>query len=244
MRFIVIKKRVIFLAAAVALVFAALGAGVSLTDSAQVYLNKTTRKAPIRAVVTADKYVALTFDLGFEAGNAEAAAAVLKSFEVPATFFAVGLWADENEGVVKRLSDAGHEIGTHSNTHPHIIKMTDAQMTLELESSAKTLTRITGKPVELFRAPFGEYSDKLLAVAGGLGLKTVQWDVDTSEFKTAGAAEMSMKVLSDARPGSIILLHTDARAVTEALPLIIEGLRVRGFGFRTVGELLLTAGGA
>ncbi|MDR3317836.1 MAG: polysaccharide deacetylase family protein [Clostridiales bacterium] len=238
MRFILVRKRIVLGVVVGALILTALGVGVTLTGAAEVYLNRPTRKLPIYSVETDDKVVALSFDAAWGAERTEGIVAVLKKYEVPATFFLVGFWVDENPEKVKMLDGAGIEIGTHSNTHPHMNGLTDMQMKLELETSSARIAAITGKPVALFRAPFGEYSDRLLTAAEGLNLKTIQWDVDTLDWQKLAASDIAARVLTKAAAGSIVLMHNDGLHTLEALPLIIEGLKNKGFGFKTVGDLV------
>ena len=96
----------------------------------------------------------------------------------------------------------------------------------------------TGKEITLFRAPFGEYSDKVLDVAESKGLYTIQWDVDTLDWKGLTASQISVRVLKKANKGSIVLMHNDGKHTVSALPLIIEGLKNKGYNFVCVSELI------
>jgi peptidoglycan/xylan/chitin deacetylase (PgdA/CDA1 family) len=240
MRFILIRKRTLVAALAAAFALAVLGVGVGVTDSAQVYLNSVTRKTPIFSVDTTEQIVSLTFDAapGTNAADIEGIIGVLNKFDVKATFFLVGLWADQNEQTVLALDAAGMELGSHSNTHPRMIRLTNAQVALEIEAGIAAITDITKKPVELFRMPFGEYSDKLLTAVEARNLKAIQWDVDTSARTERNSAEISTYVINNSRAGSIILISTENQNSIAALPMIIEGLRNRGFAFKTVGEAI------
>lgn len=90
----------------------------------------------------------------------------------------------------------------------------------------------------MFRPPFGDYDDALVETAAEVGLKTIQWDVDTLDWKELSAKEIAARVLGRAQAGSIILMHNDGKHTAEALPLIIEGLTNKGLGFCTVSDLV------
>ena len=138
----------------------------------------------------------------------------------------------------RKLTNSVFEIGTHSNTHPNMPKLSREKIRLELSESVRIIESIIGKKVDLFRAPFGDYSDTLLEEAQKMGLYTIQWDVDSLDWKGIKASEMATRVLSRVKNGSIILMHNDGEHTLEALPLIIEGIRNKGYGFTTIGKLI------
>ena len=188
---------------------------------------------------TPDKKIALSFDASWGADKTLSILETLERYDIKANFFAVGFWAEKYSDTLKKLSDSGRmEIGTHSNTHPHMPKLSKSQMELELDSSVKIIEEITGKKPDLFRAPFGDYNDALIETATEKGLYTIQWDVDTLDWKGLKAGEMAARVLKKAQNGSIVLMHNDGEHTVEALPLIIEGLKNKGYSFVTIGELI------
>jgi peptidoglycan/xylan/chitin deacetylase (PgdA/CDA1 family) len=136
------------------------------------------------------------------------------------------------------IADAGFDIGTHSNTHPKMSVLSVSKMSEELEASISKITNITGKSVKYFRAPFGDYSDSVLNVASGLGLKTIQWDVDTLDWKGLSADEIFNRVKTSVKNGSIILCHNNSEHILEALPLIISYLKKEGYQMVKLSELV------
>ena len=106
------------------------------------------------------------------------------------------------------------------------------------ETSSKIIESVTGKKPDLFRAPFGDYNDALIETAEEMGLYTIQWDVDSLDWKGLKSGEMAARVINKTQNGSIILMHNDGEHTVEALPLIIEGLKNKGFTFVTIGELI------
>ncbi len=239
MKFITIKKRslvkyfFVFLVAALAIT------GITLTGAAQVYSGISTRKLPIYCVGTEEKVVALSFDACWGNEKTKGILSTLQKHEAVANFFVVGTWAENYSQDLKLLSESGIvEIGTHTNTHPHMPKLSAKKMELELTTSNAIIENITGKKVELFRAPYGEYSDSLLDVSEKLGLKTIQWDVDSLDWKDISAGDMANRILNNVKCGSIILMHNDGKNTLAALPVIIEGLKNKGYSFKTIGELI------
>lgn len=239
MKFITLKKTVLAKLAVALVLVPCLCIGVTKADAAGVYMGKTSRKLPIYSVETEKKEVALSFDASWGAEKTPKILDTIKSYGVCANFFAVGFWAEKYADQLKALSDSGvFEIGTHSNTHPNMPKLSREKIRLELSESMRIIENVIGKKVDLFRAPFGDYSDALLDEAQSLGLFTIQWDVDSLDWKGLSAGEMATRVLSRVQNGSIILMHNDGEHTVEALPLIIEGLKNKGYSFTTIGNLI------
>lgn len=239
MKFLTIKLSSLLKTACCFAAICALTAAVTFTGAAKVYSGKTTRKLPIYSVQTDEKVVALSFDASWGATRTPQILQTIKDYGVCANFFAVGFWAEKYSDELKSLSESGvFEIGTHSNTHPKMSELSASKIRLELTESIKIIENITGQKVELFRAPFGDYNDTLIEEAQKLGLYTIQWDVDTLDWKGLSASEMAKRVMTKAENGSIILMHNDGEHTVEALPLIIEGLRNKGFTFTTIGKLI------
>ncbi len=240
MRFCVLKKRTIKICIAMIAIAVLLSLSINGATSAEVYFGYSTRKVPIYNVETDEKQVAISFDAAWGADKTQGILDILKEFDVSATFFLVGFWVDDYPEMVKAIDEAGMEIGTHSNTHPDMIKLDKNTMANELETSISKITAVTGKPVKLFRAPFGSYNNTLLDVAEGMGLKTIQWDVDSLDWKGLSANNISQRVLSRVKNGSIILMHNNSDNVLDGLRLILNRLKVQGYKVTSVGELVIS----
>lgn len=205
---------------------------------AQVFFYKSNRKIPIYCVDRADKQISISFDAAWGSDKTQNILDILKEHDVPATFFLVGMWVDKNENLVKKMDEQGIEIGTHSNTHPDLTKISEKQIMLELETSCNKIKNITGKEIELFRAPFGAYNNTLLTQTESLGLKTIQWDVDSLDWKGIRANQICSNIFKRVKSGSIILCHNNSDYIVEALPTIITCLKQRGYKFCTIGNLI------
>ena len=243
MKFVLLRKTSLVKIAATAAALALLITGVGLSGSAAVFAGTTVRKLPIYCVETEEKSVALTFDAAWGADKTASLLDTLEKYDAKANFFIVGFWAEKYKDELKMLAESGRvEIGTHSNTHPHMPKLSKSQMSLELTTSCNIIESITGKRPELFRPPYGDYSDAMLSVCEQEKLYAIQWDVDSLDWKGLGAEEMATRVLSRVKNGSIILMHNDGEHTAEALPLIIEGLKAKGYTFKTIGDMIYRDG--
>lgn len=239
MRFWVIKRSTIVLTVLAALVIAAAGTAVYYTGAAAIYNNVSPKKVPIYSVETDEKAVALTFDAAWGADKTLGILDTLEKKDAKATFFLVSFWAEKYSDILKTLAASDRiEIGTHSATHPYMSKLTKNEMQLELSTSKELIEGITKRKVELFRPPYGDYSDRLLDTAKEMGLYTIQWDVDSLDWKNLSKAEITERIVSKCQNGSIVLMHNDGKHTLEALPAVIDGLRAKGFVFKTVGELI------
>ena len=162
----------------------------------------------------------------------------MQAEDVKCTFFTVEFWTKKHPDYIKKISDMGHEIGTHSSTHPKMSGLNKQQIEFELNSSASAITKITGKKVELFRPPFGEYNNLLINTALELGLFVIQWDVDSLDWKDLSASEITKRVTTKVKNGSIVLFHNQGKHTASALPDIIKTLKNSGYQFVPIGELI------
>lgn len=238
MHFCVIKSRSLKIFAVLLVVVVLLAVSINGSTSAQVFFGYAPRKVPIYSVDTSEKQVAISFDAAWGADKTEEILEILDEFDVNATFFLVGFWVDDYTDMVKKIDEAGCEIGTHSNTHPDMVKLDIESVSEELSTSVSKIEAVTGKKVTLFRAPFGSYNNQLLEVAESMNLKTIQWDVDTLDWKGLSASEINSRVLSKVQNGSIILMHNNSDHVLDGLRLILTTLKNKGYQIGSIGELV------
>lgn len=206
--------------------------------SAEVFFGYSTKKVPIYCVETENKQVAISFDAAWGADKTKQIVEICNEYNVKATFFLVGFWVDKYGDMVEYIDSNGFEIGTHTNTHPDMVKLGADAQSLELDKSIELITKITNKPVELFRAPFGSYNNTLLDIAESKNLKTIQWDVDSLDWKGLSAEAITLRILNGVKNGSIILCHNNSDHIVEALPMILDRLQKQGYKVGSVGELI------
>lgn len=195
------------------------------------------RKIPIYCVDRTDNYVAISFDAAWGADKTRQIMDVCESYNVKATFFLVGFWIDKYPEMVKEIDARGFEIGTHSETHPQMSKLSAEKCRQELASSCQKIYELTGKMPKLFRPPFGDYNNQLIEIATELGLYTIQWSVDSLDWKGLSTKQIAERV-QKSKSGDIILCHNNSDHIVEALPLIFESLKLKNLQFCPIGEII------
>ncbi len=198
------------------------------------------RSLPIYSVEREEKKVAISFDCAWGVEHTDALLDAMKKNDVRCTFFAVQFWVEKYPEYVEKIVAAGHEMGTHSRTHPYMSKLTKGQIQEELSSSRTAIEKLTGQKVTLFRPPYGDYNNLLVDTCAEMGLYPVQWDVDSLDWKNLSATEIAMRIINGAKNGSIILCHNNGLHTAEALPLIFSTLKNRGYEFVPISELIYT----
>ncbi|MBE6022041.1 MAG: deacetylase [Cellulosilyticum sp.] len=200
-----------------------------------------TKKLPIYCVDTkGQKKVALTFDAAWGDEDADEILETLKSNNVRVTFFMVGDWMRKYPDLVKRIAEDGHDVANHSNKHPHVNQMNKEAIKKDLLGANEEIKKITGADCMLYRPPYGEYNNTVLEAAEECQCYTIQWDVDSIDWKGYDAPTIVKKVLEHKHlgDGSIILLHNGAKHTAKALPEIIQGLKEKGYEIVPISELI------
>ena len=206
---------------------------------AAVTAGGTQRQLPIYCVERDQKMVSLSFDAAWGNEDTQQLIDILGKYGVKATFFVVGEWVDKYPESVKALSDAGHEVMNHSDTHPHMAKLTAEQVRAEVTACNDKIEKVTGRRPTLIRPPYGEYDDKVVLAIRGMDMEPIQWDVDSLDWKDLSAGEITRRVTSKVAPGSIVLFHNAAKHTPEALPAILENLIQQGYTCVPVSQLIL-----
>lgn len=233
-----IKFKTLALAFVTALMIAVLSVSVYFTGAYAVFYGNTPRLVPIYSVEREEKVCSITFDCAWGTDYTDAILTALKGSNVRATFFMVEFWTEKYPDFVKKIDEAGCEIGTHSSTHSYMSKLNAEGIKAELSASSEAIKEVTGKEVDLFRPPYGDYDDELIKTASEQGYYTIQWDVDSLDWKDLSAADIAMRVINGVTNGSIILMHNNGLHTAEAVPIILETLKNRGYSFVPVGELI------
>ena len=204
-------------------------------NTAQV---STQRLVPIYRVNRDDKHISLTIDAAWDNEYTAEIIRILDKYNVKITFFTAKLWADTYPDDIKALALAGHEIANHSATHPD---MSASEIQKELRETWDIQKKLAGNmAVRLFRAPFGSYSNTLIRECERLGFYTIQWDIDSLDWKLKDPQEVIKRVLSNVSSGSVILMHNDSDVITTVLPVVLEKLISDGYRFVPVSQLIYT----
>lgn len=196
------------------------------------------RLLPIYSVETSEKKVALTFDCAWGADDVEQIIDILYNNDIFATFFTVGTWVDKYGEQVKKLSDAGHEIGNHSDDHAHVNNLSYDANISDMKKCNEKIENITENKVKFYRGPYGEYNNVVIKAAEELSMKVIQWDVDTLDYMGKTADEMCDIIKKKLRSGSIILMHNDTDYTAKSLQQIIDTINELGYEIVPLNELI------
>jgi peptidoglycan/xylan/chitin deacetylase (PgdA/CDA1 family) len=186
------------------------------------------------------RVIALTFDDGPSPYTTQVVR-VLVRMHVPATFFVVGQQLRYFAGALRDELRHGFEVGDHTENHPWLIRLTAALQYAQIHNAALGVSRIGAPFPRLFRAPYGAYDAHTIAVLRRLKMLMVMWSIDPGDWRRPGVKEIVSNVLTNARPGAIVILHDgggDRSQTVAALPAIINGLRRRHYGLVSVPQLL------
>lgn len=236
MRFFIITKRHLTVALSLILGFGIITVGIFSYQS----FAANNRLVPIYCVDDNNqKKIAISFDAAWGNEDTEELISILDKYKVKATFFVVGSWVDKYPESVKQLSDAGHDVQNHSNSHPHMPQLSVQQMTEELNTCNEKISAITGKKPTLFRAPYGDYSNTMLETVTKNDMYTIQWDIDSRDWKSDYTTDMIVRgVCDNVKSGSIVLFHNAAKNTPKALPIILETLIADGYQFELISDLI------
>jgi peptidoglycan/xylan/chitin deacetylase (PgdA/CDA1 family) len=197
--------------------------------------------------------LALTFDDGPSAWTA-ATLDLLREHEARATFFLIGARVRERPDDVRRIVAEGHEVGSHTLTHPRLTEVPDDEVRAEILGGVEALEEVLGERPRLFRAPGFHAAERELAIVTELGLDAVFADVDPEDWRAAKDSHTIFRhVLGGARDGAIVDLHDgypppptssrdDCTPTVEALDHLLPCLRAESYELVTVSELLAAAG--
>ncbi len=194
---------------------------------------------------TNEKVIYLTFDAGYENGCTEKILDTLKTHEVPAAFFLVGNYLEQNADLVRRMVEEGHIVGNHTYHHWDMSKLSDLQsFRTELESLEALYTELTGEPMRKFyRPPQGIYSEENLKMAQELGYKTVFWSlayVDWLNDKQPTSEQAFSKLIPRIHNGAVVLLHSTSETNAAILDDLLTRWKALGYRFESI-EKLFTA---
>ena len=166
---------------------------------------------------------------------------ILAKYNVKVTFFMTGGWVNKYPEDVKYIAEQGHDLGNHSLSHKEMSKLSVSEITQELQAVHDKVKELTGIEMDLFRPPYGDYDNEVITTAQDVGYFTVQWDVDSLDWKDYGADSIVKTVCShkNLKNGSIILMHNGAKYTPQALEQVIQGLLAQGYEIVPISELII-----
>jgi nucleoside-diphosphate-sugar epimerase/peptidoglycan/xylan/chitin deacetylase (PgdA/CDA1 family) len=181
--------------------------------------------------------IAITVDDGPDPFYTPQILDIFRDHEVKATFFVVGGAAEQYPGIVKRMKREGHDVGSHSYSHPYFNQLSWSGATQEIKMTRWVLDRILGEECKLFRPPHGKLSLRSLIPAWAAGQQVVMWNVDLRDYRASSGEVEAQLDQTSFSSGDIILYHGINRAALTALPRVIKEARENGREAVTISQL-------
>ena len=225
------KKIICFVMCAILTASAVCTPTAAKVDSGKVYCRN----------ISKEKKVALTFDDGPHPRFTKEILDILEEYDVTATFFIIGVNAENYPESLKMIVDSGCEIGNHTYSHVRIDKMSDDELEGEMLKCEQVLYSMTGIRPKLFRPPQGRVPENLLSISDKLGYNVILWSIDTLDWSHNPTDNICAAVNNNLSGGDIILMHdyiSGKNTTCDALRRIIPDLLSRGYTFVTVSELI------
>jgi polysaccharide deacetylase family sporulation protein PdaB len=207
-----------------------------------ITVSSTGRKKdlPIYCVDTPDNKVALSFDAAWGNQDTQNILNILAKYNVKVTFFMTGGWVEKYPDDVKKIAVAGHDLGNHSENHKQMSQLNKEQCTQEIMKAHNKVKKLTGIEMKLFRPPYGDYNNNLIETLRECSYYTIQWDVDSLDWKDYGVKSIINKTVNHKKlgKGSIILMHNGAKFTPQALESVITGLQEKGYAIVPISQLI------
>lgn len=211
-----------------------------LTGLVSVSSNVNGRELPIYSVETEEKKIALSFDAAWGNEDTRNILEILEKHNIKVTFFMTGGWVESYPEDVKAICEAGHDLGNHSENHKNMSQLSEEEKTQELLSVHEKVKELTGVEMCLFRPPYGDYDDAVVLNAKRNGYYTIQWSVDSLDWKDYGKESIIDTVVNhkELKNGAIILCHNGAKYTASALDEMITQLKEKGYEFVPISQLI------
>lgn len=181
--------------------------------------------------------VSLMFNVYWGTQEVEGILEALAEYDAKASFFIGGSWADDNTACVRKIVEAGHEVGSHGYFHRDHTTLGYEGNVEEISRSVQFLQLAAGVPVTLFAPPSGAYDEDTVNAAESLGLRTVMWSRDTIDWRDKDEETCYLRATEDLQAGELILMHPMEHTL-KALPRILEYCNTHSLRPITVGENL------
>lgn len=181
------------------------------------------------------KVIALTFDDGPKKGTTDIVLNALEKYHAHATFFVLGSMAEKHPELVRRIADAGQEIGSHSWSHPQLTKLSDAAIQYQIDHTNTVIEQITGKKPALIRPPYGSVDAHVRKYLGNM--QVVLWNIDPEDWKYRDSDYVVQAVMRHAADGRTILMHDIYQTSANAAVEVMRQLTAEGYKIVSVSEL-------
>lgn len=219
---------------------------MSLLDNDQVraYLNRRI----LCEVETDEPVIALTFDDGPSPRHTPELLDMLAARSIPATFFLVGRRVRRFGEIARRIVEAGHEVGNHTDRHVPLSALPSPVIRRELRVTGELIKDRAGVEPRFMRPPFGWFNDRVLKISRAMGYRPVIGSIHPRDSRKPGTGFIVSHVTGRAAAGGIIILHdggwrvsSDRKQTVDAVARITDDLTARGFRFVTLSGLVEAA---
>ncbi len=218
------------------IIFTIILSGAKFNISALPNCNGVFYNNPTKA-----KQVALTFDDGPHPRYTPKILSLLKEYNITATFFIIGINAENYPEALKQIASSGCEIANHTFTHNNIRNMGEGEIEKEILRCEQTVYNITGIKTVLFRPPEGACVLQAKNAVHTLDYNMILWSLDTMDWAHTPSNIIANEIISNIKDGDIILMHdyvSSPNTTIDALKIIVPCLLKAGYDFVTVSELI------
>ena len=211
--------------------------GIASFEKANI-LGAEEKFLPIYNVETKENKVAFTMNCAWNADDIDKILEILKNNNVKITFFMVGDWIEKYPKYVKKIDEEGHEIASHSDTHPHVNNLSYEKHIKELKNANEKIEKIIGRKTNIYRAPYGEYNNTVIKSAQDEGFYVIQWNLDTLDYTGINGEEMWERLKNKIKAGDIILSHNGTKHTADSLDMIIKNIIGKGLQIVKISDLI------
>ncbi|MFS0865668.1 polysaccharide deacetylase family sporulation protein PdaB [Fredinandcohnia sp. 179-A 10B2 NHS] len=221
-------------------------AGIFYIEKGNIAPVFSTEKGP-RVIYKGEKNekdVALTFNISWGDTKALPIIDVLKNEGIKkATFFLSASWAERHPDIVQRIIKDGHEIGVKGYDYKNYIELEDNQIKKDIYKAQDVFKKMGVKTVSYIRTPDGNFDSRVVKLADSLGYTLIHWSIDSNDWNNPGVEKIQSNVLNSIKGGDIVLFHASdsAKQTADALPLIINEIKKKGYSFVAVSDILNNA---
>lgn len=198
------------------------------------------REVPICSAEKEEPEISLTFDVTGSGESVRKILDILEKQQVKATFFVTGEWVQKFPEDTKRILTAGHDLGNNSENHRQMGELSVEECRKEIMQLHDRIKELTGREMNLFRPPYGEYNNTVIRTAYTCGYYPICWNIDSQDWKDYGADDILKQVTENENlgNGAIIFCHTESKHIADALEKIVGELKGKGYTLVPVSELI------
>ncbi|NLL35917.1 MAG: polysaccharide deacetylase family protein [Fretibacterium sp.] len=181
--------------------------------------------------------VALTFDDGPRERGMQELIEALYPFDLTASFFLVGKFAERYATITLSLHEAGHELENHTFTHPKLYTLWTEKIMREMERCNEVFENLNLPPAYFMRPPGGSFNLKVFNAVRRMDMRLGLWDVNTADYTGRASEDIIRTIMSTVGNGSVILMHSGVPNTVRALPELVRQLKARGYRIVSMRDL-------